>query len=323
MLAGGNFARNLMGAAVLAGFSLMAHAQTPAAPAAASAPLFAAPGAENFSAASPTKETVESFLKASWGYDTDRLYQVFAVEKTPATGISRVVVQVAQKSDPQHQVAVVTFLVTPDGQHLITNNLEMLTFGAHPYTEAARILQERAKGPSRGAADKKLELVEFADFQCPHCKAAQPTIDRLLRDYPNAHFVFQNFPLVNIHSEAYKAASYGACVVQLGGNEAFFKFADAAFANQDNLTPQTSDAALGDAVTKAGLDAAKVGSCTYTQAAKAVVDASVQLAQQLNVNETPSLFVNGRLLPFSAVVAGQLPYETLKQIIDYQLTLGQ
>jgi protein-disulfide isomerase len=323
MLSGGisarNFARNLMNAAVLAGLSFVAHAQTPAAP----APLFAPAGPENFSAASPTRETVESFLKASWGYDTDRMYQVFAIEKTPATGISRVVVQVAQKSDPQHQVATATFLVTSDGQHLITNNLEILTFGAHPYVETNRILQERAKGPSRGAADKKLELVEFADFQCPHCKAAQPTIDRLLRDYPNAHFVFQNFPLVNIHSEAYKAASYGACVAQLGGNEAFFKFADAAFANQENLTPSTSDAALGDAVTKAGLDAAKVGSCTYTQAAKAAVDASVKLAQDLNVNETPSLFVNGRLLPFSAVVAGQLPYETLKQIIDYQLTLGQ
>lgn len=304
-----------MGAALLTAFPLAVLAQ--AAPASPFAPVNPA----NFTAASPTRETVESFLKASWGYDTDRDYQVVAIEKTPATGISRVLVQVAQKSDPQHQVQTATFLVTPDGQHLITSNLEMLNFGAHPYAETNRILEERAKGPSRGAADKKLVLVEFADFQCPHCKAAQPTIDRLLRDYPNAHFVFQNFPLVNLHSEAYKAASYGACVAQMSGNEAFFKFADATFANQDNLTPQTSDAALGDAVSKAGLDAAKVGSCTYTQAAKSAVDASVQLAQDLSVNETPSLFVNGRLLPLSAVVAGQLPYDTLKHIIDYQLTL--
>ena len=226
------------------------------------------------------------------------------------------VVEVAQKTDPQHQVATATFLVTPDGKHLIANNLEMLAFGEHPYAETRDVLMQGANGPSRGAADKKFELVEFADFQCPHCKATQPIIERLLADFPQAHFVFENFPLTTIHSEAYKAAAYSVCVAQQG-NAAFFKFADDVFNNQENLTPNSSDAVLSDAATKAGLDGAKVGACSYSQAAKDAVDASIKLGKDLNIDETPMLFINGRQVPVGEVANNQLPYETLKQMVEY------
>ena len=304
---------------------LVARAQQPEAPSAPSASAINFPPTQpsNFTAASPSRATVEAFLKQSWGYDTNRVWQVWAILKSPAPGVSRVIVQVAQKNDPQHQIASANFLVTPDGKHLIANDLTMLNFGEHPYAENHEILMQRANGPSRGASDKKFELVEFADFQCPHCKATQPVIDRLLGDFPQAHFVFENFPLTSIHSEAYKAAAYSVCVAQQAGNAAFFKFADAVFNNQQQLTPEGSDAALGDAATKIGLDAAKVGSCSYSQAAKNAVDASIKLAQDLNVNETPMLFVNGRQIPIGEVAENQLPYEVLKQIVEYQFKLDQ
>ena len=299
-------------------------AQVPSAPApaapATSAPQFPPVGPANFTAAAPTRETVEQFLKISWGYDSDRIWQVFAIENTPAPNISKVTVHVAQKSNSQ-QIATLVFYVTPDGKHLIAN--DVLPFGANPYIDTRRVLQERAAGPSRGASDKKFEFVEFADFQCPHCKAVQPTVERLIQDFPEARFVFENFPLTSIHSEAYKAASYGVCVAQQGGDAAFFEFADAVFANQDGLTPQASDATLGEAVTKAGLDPAKVGSCTYTSAGKAPVDASIKLAQDLNVNETPMLFINGRQIPIGEVASGELPYDKLKEIVAYQFSLDK
>jgi len=296
----------------------------PVAPSAPSAPKFPPPDPKNFTAASPTRATVEAFLKVSWGYDTDRIYQVQAIQNTAAPGISKVTVFVAQKSNsnPQ-QVATLAFYVTPDGKHLISNDLSMLVFGDHPYADTRRILSARADGPSRGSADKKFEFVEFADFQCPHCKAVQPIIDRLLTDFPRAHFVFENFPLTALHSEAYKAATYSVCVAQQSGNEAFFKFADAVFAAQDGLTPQTSDATLADAVTKVGLDPAKVGSCSYTAAAKGSVDASIKLGQDVDVNQTPMFFVNGRQIPIGEVANNDIPYETLKQIVAYQLSLDQ
>lgn len=280
-----------------------------------------APSPQNFTAASPSRATVEAFLKEAWGYDPARMWQVWAIQKTPAPGVSRVVVEVAQKSDPQHQVESATFLVTPDGKHLISTNLEMLPFGAHPYAEIREILAQRADGPSSGAASKKYEIVEFADFQCPHCKATEPVIQRLLTDFPQAHFVFENFPLTSIHTEAFKAAAYSVCVAQQAGNAAFFKYADAVFANQQQLTPDASDAALGDAATKVGLSATKIGACSYTSAAKNAVNTSVQLGKDINVNETPMLFVNGRQIPVGEVANHQLPYETLKQIVAYQFKL--
>jgi protein-disulfide isomerase len=282
---------------------------------------FPEPDASNFTATSPSRAAVEAFLKESWGYDPDRVWQVWAIEKTPAPGVSRVIVEVAQKNDPQHQIASASFLVTPDGKHLIANNLEMLPFGEHPYAENREVLMQRADGPSRGAADKKFELVEFADFQCPHCKATQPIIERLLTDFPQAHFVFENYPLTSIHTEAYKAAAYSVCVAQQSGNATFFKYVDAVFNNQQELTPDSSDAALGDAATKVGLNAAKVGACSYTEAAKSAVDASIKLGKDLNINETPMLFIDGRQLQIGEVANGQLPYDTLKQIIAYQFQL--
>ena len=151
----------------------------------------------------------------------------------------------------------------------------------------------------------------------------QPIIEHLLTDFPQAHFVFENFPLTTLHSEAYKAATYSVCVAQQGGNDAFFKFADAVFAAQDGLTPQTSDSTLADAVTKVGLDPAKVGSCSYTSAAKAPVDASIKLAKDLDVNETPMLFIDGRQIPVGEVANGQLPYDMLKKIVAWQFSLDQ
>ena len=291
------------------------------APAAVSEPKFPPIDPKNFTAAAPTRETVEAFLHVSWGYDTDRVWQVAAIQTTPAPGVSKVTVFVAQKSNPQQQLATLVFYVTPDGNHLIAN--DVLPFGAHPYAAARRTLQERAEGPSRGAADKKFTFVEFADFECPHCKAVQPIIERLLSDFPQAHFVFENFPLTSIHSEAYKAAAYSVCVAQQAGNDTFFKFADAVFAAQAGLTPQTSDATLADAVTKVGLDPAKIGSCSYTAAAKDRVDASIELGKDLDVNETPMLFINGRQIPVGEVANGQLSYDTLKKIVEWQFSLDQ
>ena len=293
----------------------------PSAVAAPSEPKFPPVDPKNFTAAVPTRETVEAFLHVSWGYDADRVWQVAAIQRTPAPDISKVTVFVAQKSSPQQQIATLVFYVTPDGKHLISS--DVLPFGEHPYADTRRVLEERAAGPSRGAADKKMQFAEFADFQCPHCKAVQPYIERLLSDFPQAHFVFENFPLAAIHSEAYKAAAYSVCVAQQGGNDAFFKFADAVFAAQEGLTPQTSDSTLNDAVTKIGLDPTKIGSCSYTAAAKGPLDASIKLGQDLDVNETPMLFINGRQIPIGEVSNGQLPYDTLKKIVAWQFSLDQ
>jgi protein-disulfide isomerase len=306
-------------------FSATAQQQAPSAPAAEqsaaapsapapAAPVFPKPDPANFTAASPTKETINAFLTASWGFDTRRVWQVQAILKTPVEGVSKVIIFVADKTGQQKPMAL-QFFALPDGKHIISQD-DIIAFGEKPFAENRAILQQRADGPYRGSALKELELVEFADFQCPHCKDAQANMDKLAVDFPKARIVFQNYPLPQ-HRAAVNAAAFGLCVAKLGGNDAFFSFVTAVYDGQDGLA--TADGAtltLNSAVTKAGLAPAKVAACAATPAIAASVEASVKLAKDLNINQTPTLMVNGRTVP----IAGT-PYETIKQIVEYQSTL--
>jgi protein-disulfide isomerase len=285
-------------------------APEPSAPAPAAAPVFPKPDPANFTAASPTKEAVNAFLQTSWGYDDSRMWQVQAIQKTPAEGVTKVLIYVGDKTGKQKPSGI-QFFVLPDGKHIIAGD-EVIPFGEHPYAENRATAQEKADGPYRGGATKDFEIVEFADFQCPHCKEAQANMDKLAVDFPKARIVFQNYPLPQ-HPAAAGAAAYGVCVAKQGGSSAFFTFAGAVFDGQDGLA--SSDGAtltLNSAVTKAGLDPAKIAACAALPATVAEVDASVKLAKDININQTPTLLINGRQVPANA------PYDTLKQIITYQ-----
>jgi protein-disulfide isomerase len=274
---------------------------------------FPAANPKYFTAASPTVDTVNAFLKALWGYDSNRIWRVEAIQKTAAPGVSKVVVFISAKS-PNAKVQTAAFFVTPDGNHVIAGD-GVVSFGATPFAELRKMLEEHADGAARGAASKDLMLVEFADLECPHCKEAQSTMDQLVKDFPNARVVFQSFPLTQIHPFAFKGAAYGYCV-QKHSDAAFFTYAAAVFDTQAGLTAETGDATLRNAVTKAGLDPAAIDACATTPAIKAQVEASVKLAEDAGVSQTPELAVNGHLLPIT-----QVPYETLKKIISYQAQL--
>jgi len=86
------------------------------------------------------------------------------------------------------------------------------------------------------------------------------------------------------------------------------------FDKQAALTSATGDQTLKDAVTKAGLDPAAIDACASTPETKNAVQASVKLAEDLGVQQTPMLAVNGRLVPLTT----NIPYETLKTIVSYQ-----
>jgi protein-disulfide isomerase len=287
--------------------------QAPAAPTPQAQPTFPAPQKENFTATTPTKEQVDAFLTASWGYDENRIWQVEAILKTQAEGYSKVIVFVGDKTGKDKPFRF-PFIVAPGGKWIFFGE-ELSPFGEHPYADLRSMMQERADGTYRGSVAKDLEIVEFADLQCPHCKAAQANMDQLLADYPKARFVFQHYPLP-MHAEAKRAAEFGVCVAKQGGSSAFFTYVASVFDGQDGLaTPDGATLTLNAGVTKAGLDPAKIAACAALPATAATVDASAKLARDANVNETPTLVINGRLVP------ANVPYETLKQIIDFQMKL--
>ena len=257
---------------------------------------------------------MNAFLQTSWGYDETRIWQVQAIMKTPVDGVSKVIVLVGDKSGKQ-KPGMLQFFALPDGKHVIAGE-DIVNFGEHPFAEYRAMVQQRAAGPFRGSAAKDLELAEFADFQCPHCKEAQANMEKLAVDFPKARIVFENYPLPQ-HPAAEGAAKFGVCVAKLGGSDAFFTFAAAVFEGQDGLgTADGATLTLNSAATKAGLDPAKVSACVSAPETAAAVQASVKLAQDLNINQTPTLVINGR-----QIAIGGIPYDTLKQIVAYQAKL--
>lgn len=302
--------------------AMTAHAQdapavpsapgTVAQPAAAPANPFPPVNPKFFTADSPSVETVNAFLKQMWGYDPNRIWSVVAILKTNAPGVAKVVVLVADKSQPGKSQQT-TFFTTPDGKHAIADNV--LNFGAAPFAESRKVLTDRADGPARGVASKDVLIVEFTDLQCPHCKDAQPFVDQIATDFPNARVVIQPYPLTDIHPYAFQAAAEGQCVRKAKGDEAYFKYAQAVFDTQGALTPESAQGTLDAAVIKTGADPAAIAACAKTPAATDAVNASLNLGRDLGVESTPMLFVNGQAVPL-----GGLPYEVLKRIIAYRAT---
>ncbi len=167
---------------------------------------------------------MNAFIQANLGFDDNNVWEIEAILKTPVEGVSRVYVLIGDKSGKQRPQPFV-FYTLPDGKHIIARD-DLMPFSAHPFAENRAMLQTGANGPYRGSASKDLEIVEFADFQCPHCKEAQPNMDKLAVDFPKARIVYQSLPLPQ-HSAAMGAAEYGVCVNKLGGSDAFFAFASA------------------------------------------------------------------------------------------------
>ncbi len=143
----------------------------PAAPAAAPTP-FPPVDPANFTATAPSKQTVEDFLHAYWGYDPTRAWQVQAILKTPAAGVSRVLVLVRSEGGPKEQTSQLSFYTLPDGKYLVADSL--LPFGSKPFQDYRDVLQAGANGPSKGGASKALEFVEFSDFECPALQRGGP-----------------------------------------------------------------------------------------------------------------------------------------------------
>jgi protein-disulfide isomerase len=264
---------------------------------------------KNFTADSPTVDEVNGFLKALWGYDTNRLWQVEGIVKTPAPGVAKVVVLVADKRAPS-KASPLIFFTTPDGKHAIAENV--MDFGVKPFAQTRKTLQERADGPAKGAKGNDLLFVEFADLQCDRCRDAQDKMDNLLQDFPQARIVFEDAPEPN-HPYAERAALDGVCVRKTKGDAAFFSYVQAVYAKQAGLTPVSADETLKTAIAAAGADSAAVAACAALPETKATVDATVKLAQDLGAVQVPMIAVNGHFISIDSV-----PYETLKQMAAFQ-----
>lgn len=158
----------------------------------------------------------------------------------------------------------------------------------------------------RGAADAKVTLVAFCEFQCPYCKRAAPVLAALQKEYGSSlRVVFKHLPLP-FHDRALPAA---LAVEAAGEQGRFFEMHDRLFASSEPLT----DERIETEARELGLELGAFRTArTEDRLRQRIVD-DQKLAEQLGVRGTPSFFVNGRKL------VGLRPLEAFKALIDEEL----
>jgi thiol-disulfide isomerase/thioredoxin len=160
--------------------------------------------------------------------------------------------------------------------------------------------------PSKGAASGRVSVVEFVDYECPHCKHAQTLMRQLVEEYPkDVKVYFKHFPLSQ-HTNA-RLAAEAAVAAQKQGK--FWAYSDKMWANSESLTP----AVIEKSATEIGLNMTRFKADLGSEAAKDRVQQDKALGTELGVNSTPSIYINGRKY------TDNLEIVSLKDWIDEEL----
>ncbi len=143
------------------------------------------------------------------------------------------------------------------------------------------------KDHSQGPDNAPLTLVEYGDYQCPHCGRAYPVVKRLQKALgKKLKFVFRNFPLSELHPDALNAAKIAEAAALQGK---FWEMHDALFENQGNLDEES----LGQYAGELGLDTEKLNEDWQQPEIEERVSVDFEGGVRSGVNGTPTFFVNG------------------------------
>jgi protein-disulfide isomerase len=248
----------------------------------------------------------ETFLRYAEGYAPAVKFDIGDPTPSPIPGYFQLVVHLSNGESKLDR----NYYLAADGNSIVNGTLWDLRQA--PFAENLKKLP--ADGYSFGPADAPVSIVLFSDFQCPYCSELAKTIrTELPKKYGDkVRVIFKDFPLSTRHPWARAAAESSHC---LGDQKtaAFWAFHDWIFdhqaeVNAGNLREKTLMIAK-----QQSLDEAKVASCLDDHSTAAEIDKSIELARVLQVQQTPTFFVNGR------TETGALPWDRLSALIDFEL----
>jgi len=169
---------------------------------------------------------------------------------------------------------------------------------------------------SIGSPTATVTVEEFADFQCGSCASAHPVLKEITSAYgsnKNFRFIFRNYPL-SMHDKAYTAAA-AAEAAGLQGTSKFWQMQDRLFSNQHLWATNSNyrDVFAGYAK-EIGLDVEKFKADMSGMQAKTRVDQDLARGQAVGISSTPTVIVNGKVIPYAEVNSAGL-----RRIIDAEL----
>ncbi len=160
--------------------------------------------------------------------------------------------------------------------------------------------------PAFGPADAKVTIVEFSDFECPFCSRAADVAHKVKEKYSDkVRFVFRQYPL-SFHPNAHVAAEASLAANAQGK---FWEYHDKLFANQKALGREQ----LEGYAKELGLDVSKFKKALDDKTYAATVDAELKLGEEVAVDGTPTMFLNGTR------VANPTDFDALAKQIDKAL----
>ena len=274
----------------------------------ASAVQAQAPKPKAAAAKSPTfdKAAFETYVRHLNVWPTAIGMQIGDPKPSELPGFYTVVVDASQGVAHQQE----TFYVSKDYKKIFLGTVYDST--ENPFKKDLDKIKTEGR-PSFGTPGAPVVIAEFTDFECPYCREEAKKIRaNLLLDFPKqVHFYFMDFPL-EMHHWAKPAAMAGQCIFKQNA-ALFWEYHDWVFENQAEITPENLNAKIMDFVKDKKVDALQLSRCMATKATEAAVEASVKQGLSLDVNSTPTLFVNGRR------IATAIDWPDLKRIIEYEI----
>jgi protein-disulfide isomerase len=140
----------------------------------------------------------------------------------------------------------------------------------------------------QGNAHAPVTLVEYGDYECPHCGRAYPIVQEVQKHFgKQLRFVFRNFPLTEMHPHAEGAAETAEFA---GTRHKFWEMHDLLFENQDRLTRPL----FGELARTLGLDTVALRTALETREFAPRVRGDFSGGARSGVNGTPTFFINGQ-----------------------------
>jgi protein-disulfide isomerase len=163
-----------------------------------------------------------------------------------------------------------------------------------------------SRAPVRGQAQAPVTIIEFSDLQCPFCARVTPTLQELMKRYPDqVRWVFKSFPL-GFHADS-PLAHAAALAAERQGK--FWEMHDLIFANQRNLKRNNL---LAEA-RSLNLDMDRFTADLDSSDVKQQLEADKKEGERLGVNGTPAFFINGKSF------SGEMPMEQFQAAINNAL----
>jgi protein-disulfide isomerase len=181
-----------------------------------------------------------------------------------------------------------------------------------PDPEKKAVAASAGPAPFRGAANAKVIIQEFSDFQCPFCSRAEPVIDEVLKAYPGkVKVVWRNLPLP-MHADAQLAAEAAHEVFVQKGSDAFSKMRELLFKHQSDTDGLKRTALEGYAATL-GVDLKRFGKALDDHTHAATIEADKKAAHDGGLSGTPAFTVG----PY--YVSGAQPFPKFRKLVERAL----